>query len=188
MLIGGRAFAVSSDGSRAERGVMPVSIVWGQRAGVASHRIRVRACGEVKDLMGDQVVVMKVVDAVAPLGGQPFCWKRASNRGRRIAARWLDDPLIEQNRQMGVVRHPAIRIEHESFRRDPGERGQSSGLRGCRHYIRHIKCKDGSEASAIDLELMLLATRGCSTCRTACGCTTSGPNSRHQVVCIWYTR
>jgi hypothetical protein len=38
-----------------------------------------------------------------------------------------------------------------------------------------------------DLELMLLATRGCSTCRTACGCTTSGRNSRHQVVCIRYT-
>jgi hypothetical protein len=51
---------------------------------------------------------------------------------------------------MGLVRHPAIRIEHESFRRDPGERGQSSGLRGCRYYIRHIKCKDSSEASAIE--------------------------------------
>src|SRR5581483_8241060 len=75
-----------------------------------------RAGPDAKHLVRSRVIVMKAVDAVAPLRWPAIARKeRLKDRGR-IVATGRERSAIEQHRQMRIVRHPAISLKLQQLR------------------------------------------------------------------------
>jgi len=82
---------------------------------IAAENQRRGPGGESQDLVRGGVVMVKTVDSVAPLGGQPL-WRKAFRNARRVIAVRRDDGPIKQDGQVVVVRHPSVLREPQCFR------------------------------------------------------------------------
>jgi len=85
------------------------------------------AGGEAEDLVGGGVVVVEVVDAVAPLRGPAVLLEGALHHGSKIRRVRIKRLAVEQHRQRGVVGDPAVAGEVEGFRRGGLDGGEGVG-------------------------------------------------------------
>ena len=111
----------------------------------AQHQSRLTA-GHAQHFMRGRVVVMKAIDAVAPLRRPAILSEDRLKIRCRIPSGTGDCAPIEQRRQVFVVRHPPVFRESKDFRR-------SRILRRCiggnsRPYVREVeRGDDGMECS-----------------------------------------
>src|SRR5579872_6365533 len=85
----------------------------------AEHQVR-RAGDNAENLMRGGVVVVVVIDSVAPLRRPSIAGKKLLVHGRWIRTLRLDDASVKQHGQMLVVGHPAVPWEWENLRFGPG--------------------------------------------------------------------
>lgn len=88
----------------------------------AEHEPRLTAC-ETEDLVRSRVIVMKVIDAIAPLRRPAIALKKIFKMRCGISSRYRNSIPIKEHWKVLIVRHPAIARQLQRFR--PGGAGES---------------------------------------------------------------
>jgi hypothetical protein len=90
------------------------------------------AGGKSENLMSGRMIVMKVVDAVAPLRRPSVAREDGLEERSWIVAGDLDRVLVEEHRKARIVRDPAVPPKNEILRRGLAGRPGSAGANGRR--------------------------------------------------------
>ena len=80
----------------------------------AKHQPGAAPC-EAENLVGSRVIVMEVVDAVAPLWRPAILLELRFHPRRKLLWRSLRHRSINQNRQIRIVGHPPIAFQPKSL-------------------------------------------------------------------------